>query len=41
MTPKKNDTLSQAERQAMFHDLLQERMRLAIRHALVIAKVTT
>jgi len=35
MTPKKNHTLSQAERQAAFHDLLQERMRLAIRHTLV------
>jgi len=35
MTPKKNHTLSQAERQAAFHDLLQERMRLAIRHTLI------
>ncbi len=35
MTPKENHTLSDAERQATIQDLLQERMRLAIRHTLI------
>jgi len=35
MTPKRNHTLTQAERQATIHELLQEKMRLAIRHTLV------
>jgi putative transposase len=35
MTPKKNHTLSQAERQATIYALLQEKMRLAIRHTLI------
>jgi len=35
MTPKRNDTLSQAECQATIHELLQEKMRLAIRQTLI------
>jgi len=35
MTPRGNHTLSQAERQATLHDLLQEKMRLAIRKTLI------
>ncbi len=35
MTPKRNHTLSSVERQATIHELLQEKMRLAIRHTLV------
>jgi transposase-like protein len=35
MTPKTHDTLSGIERQATIQELLQERMRLAIRHTLI------
>jgi len=35
MTPTAKDKLSKSERQATLHDLLQERMRLAIRHTLI------
>lgn len=35
MTPRRNHTLSQAERQATIHELLQEKMQLAIRHTLI------
>jgi putative transposase len=35
MTPRRNHTLSKAERQATIHELLQEKMRLAIRHTLI------
>jgi putative transposase len=35
MTPRRNHTLSQAERQATIQELLQEKMRLAIRHTLI------
>jgi len=35
MTPKENHTLSDAERQATIQELLQERMRLAIRHTMI------
>lgn len=35
MSPKKNHTMPQAERQASIHELFQERMRLNIRHTLV------
>ncbi|GAB4581894.1 MAG: hypothetical protein Fur0022_46460 [Anaerolineales bacterium] len=35
MTPTSKDKLSKSERQATLHDLLQERMRLAIRHTLI------
>lgn len=35
MTPTSKDKLSKADRQATLHDLLQERMRLAIRHTLI------
>jgi putative transposase len=35
MTPRTKDKLSKAERQATIHELLQERMRLAIRHTLI------
>jgi len=35
MTPTTKDKLSKTERQATMHDLLQERMRLAIRHTLI------
>jgi putative transposase len=35
MTPTSKHKLSKAERQATIHDLLQERMRLAIRHTLI------
>lgn len=35
MTPTTKDKLSKTERQATLHDLLQERMRLAIRHTLI------
>jgi putative transposase len=35
MTPKQNDTLSDAERQETIQEMLQERMRLAIRHTLI------
>ena len=35
MTPKKHDKQSGAERQATIQELLQERMRLAIRQTLI------
>ena len=35
MTPQENHTLSDAERQATIQELLQERMRLAIRHTMI------
>jgi len=35
MTPKKNHTLTPAERQATIHELLQEKMRLAIQKTLI------
>ena len=35
MTPRTKHKLSQTERQATIHELLQERMRLAIRHTLI------
>ncbi len=35
MTPKQNHTLSADERQATIQELLQDRMRLAIRHTLI------
>jgi putative transposase len=35
MTPRRNHKLSQAERQATIHELLQEKMQLAIRHTLI------
>lgn len=35
MTPTSKDKLSKTERQATLHDLLQERMRLAVRHTLI------
>ncbi len=35
MTPKKNHTLTPAERQATIHELLQEKMRLAIQKSLI------
>lgn len=35
MTPTAKDKLSKAERQATLHDLLQEQMRLAIRHTFI------
>lgn len=35
MTPKQNHTLSQSERQATLHELLQERLRLNIRHTFI------
>jgi hypothetical protein len=35
MTPKQNNTLSADERQATIQELLQDRMRLAIRHTLI------
>jgi transposase-like protein len=35
MTPRQKNTLSDAERQATIHELLQEQMRLAIRHTFI------
>lgn len=35
MTPRPKNTLSEAERQATIHELLQEQMRLAIRHTFI------
>ncbi len=35
MSPKKNHTMPEAERQATIHELFQERMRLNIRHTLI------
>jgi transposase-like protein len=35
MSPKQNLTLTQAERQAMLHELVQERMRLSIRNTFI------
>lgn len=35
MTPKQNHTLSKSERQATLHELLQERLRLNIRHTFI------
>jgi len=36
MSPRKNHTLNKAERQASIHELFQERLRLNIRHTLII-----
>lgn len=35
MTPRQKNTRSDAERQATIHELLQEQMRLAIRHTFI------
>ncbi len=35
MAPRRNHTLSPSERQATIHELLQEKMRLSIRHTLI------
>jgi hypothetical protein len=35
MTPKRNDTPTPAERQATIHELLQQKMRMAIRSTLI------
>jgi hypothetical protein len=36
MTPRRNHTLSESERQATIHELLQEKMRLAIRNVSMV-----